>query len=464
MQQFKEELKNTPGDTSLVPCSVNLKLNREETLSVLDGLKGNLEKESLKDKLTLNTPEVNPAQQTGRSLKAFVFVLNIQGQPLMPCSYSKSKKMVKKGAAKVVKSFPLTIQLNFECENKKQETNLGLDSGYENIGFSVTTEKRELISGTLVLDGRTKERLDEKRMYRRMRRNKLWYRQPRFDNRTRKEGWLPPSVERRYNAHLSLITKLKKLIPISNITVEVGKFDIQKIENPDISGVEYQQGSLYEYQNMRSYLMAREKGKCQICKKDFKNKPSHIHHIKPRSEGGNNRHNNLAVLHEKCHKEIHEKHLVFKLSSSSKNYKTSTFMSVVNKRFSKDIPDIKITYGYITFVDRNILGLEKTHSNDAFVISGSKNQERSKSIEIKQVHRNNRVLQMNRKGFKFSIKNSKSKVNPYDIFWIKDKRYICRGMFNKGTFITYGSTKKKEYFKFSEVTKIFHFGSFVWES
>ena len=463
MQQFKEELKNVPRDTSLVPCSTNLELNRDQSLSVLDG-KDNLEKENLKGKLTLNTPEVNPAQQTGRSLKAFVFVLNSQGLPLMPCSYSKSKRMVKKGAAEVVKSFPLTIQLNFECEDKKQEVKLGVDSGFGNIGFSATTEKRELISGVLVLDGKTKERLDEKRMYRRLRRSQLWYREPRFDNRTRKEGWLPPSVERRYLSHLNLIERLKKLIPVSEIIIEVAKFDIQKIENPDIEGFEYQQGNLYEYQNMRSFLMAREKGKCQICNKDFKNKPSHIHHIKPRSKGGNNRPNNLAILHEKCHDSLHEKHLENKLKSNTKNYKQSTFMSIINKRFFKDIPDIKIIYGYITFVDRNILGLEKTHHNDAFVISKGTFQERSKIIEIKQVHRNNRVLQLNRKGFKFSIKNSKSKVNPYDLFWIKDKRYICKGMFNAGTYITYGQTKKKEYFKFSEVTKIFHFGSFIWES
>jgi len=71
----------------------------------------------LKDsKLTLNNPEVNQVQQTERSLKAKVFVLNKQGNPVMPCSYAKSKRMVKKGAARVVKRFPFTIQLNFECE------------------------------------------------------------------------------------------------------------------------------------------------------------------------------------------------------------------------------------------------------------------------------------------------------------------------------------------------------------
>jgi len=455
MQQFKEELKNVPRDASQVPCSTNLKLNREDTLSVSDS--------SEKDKLTLNNPEVNRVQQTGRSLKAFVFVLNSQGELLMPCSYAKSKRMVKKGAAKVIKRFPFTIQLNFECENKTQEINLGVDTGFGNIGFSATTEKQELISGTLILDRKTKERLDERRMYRRGRRNRHhWYRQARFDNRKRERDWLPTSVERRYQTHLSLIEKIKRLLPIKNIILEIAKFDIQKIEDPDIKGKEYQQGNLYEYQNVKSYLMSREKGKCQFCGKDLKGSPSQVHHIRPRSKGGNNRPNNLAILHEKCHKNLHEKHLEKSLNLNSKNYKQSTFLSIINKRFWQDIPDLKTTYGNITFVDRNNLELEKTHYNDAFVISKGSSQKRCKAIEIKQVHRNSRVLQLNRKGFKPSIKKEKSKANPYDIFWIKTKKYICKGMFNAGKYITFGSTKKKEYFKFSEVTKMFHFGSFIW--
>jgi hypothetical protein len=418
---------------------------------------------SEKNKLTLSNPEVNRVQQTERSLKSFVFVLSKEGKPLMPCSYAKSKRMVAKGAAKVVKRFPLTVQLNFDCENKTQEVNLGVDTGFGNIGFSATTEKRELVSGTLVLDGKTKERLDEKRMYRKGRRNRHhWYREARFDNRRKKKGWLPPSIERRYQTHLILINKIKKLLPVTNVILEIAKFDIQKLENPDIENDQYQQGNLYEYQNVKSYLIAREKGKCQFCSKELKGQPSQIHHIKPRSKGGNNRPSNLAILHKKCHDLMHRKKLEDTLKVNSKGYKPSTFMSIINKRFWNDIPDLITTYGYITFTDRNNLGLEKTHYNDAFIIAKGSNQERCKPITIKQVHRNNRVLQVNRKGFKPSIKKEKSKVNPYDIFWVKGKQYTCKGMFNYGEYIMFGPMKKKEYFKFQEVENIFHFGSFIW--
>jgi hypothetical protein len=405
---------------------------------------------------------VNLARRSGHSF--LVFILNKNGKPLMPCSFKKSKQLVREGKALVIKRSPFTIQMNYGSTGYRQKINLGIDSGYENIGFSARTDKEELISGTVKLDGRTKERLDEKRMYRRGRRNKLWYREPRWLNRTKPEGWLPPSIERRYQTHLILIERIKKLIPISKVIIEIAKFDIQKLENPDIKGKEYQQGSLYEYQNVRSYLMSREKGLCEYCKKDFKNSSSHIHHRKPRNKNGNNRLGNLMLLHKDCHKKIHKKPELLKKyeKTSVKSYKQSTFMSIINKRFFNDIKDLEVTYGNITFVNRNKLGLIKTHYNDAFVISGGITQKRIKPFKVTQKHRNNRVLQMNRKGFKPSIKRNRSIIAPLDLFWVNKIKYSCRGMYNKGKYILYGDVKKKEYFKMNSVEKYFNNGSLVW--
>lgn len=445
----KLEMRNTykPTNSSHVRSNFDLQLNREETLSVA----------SLKT--VSNNLEGNLAQRTGRSLKANVFVLNNEGQPLMPCSYAKSKRMVKSGKAKVVRRAPFTIRINFECENVVQEIVLGIDTGFGNMGFSAVTEKKELVCGTLKLDGRTSKRLAERRMYRRGRRNKLWYRQPRFLNRNMPIGWLPPSTQRRYDTHISLIVRLKRLLPISKVILEVAKFDIQKIENPSIEGKDYQQGNMYEYQNTRSYLMVREKGLCQLCGKDFKKQPSHIHHCRQKNESGSSRAKNLAILHKKCHKKLHKKGLKLK---APKEYKASIFMSIVNKKFWNDIPNMQMTYGNITFVNRNKLGLEKTHFNDAFVVAEGTEQSRTKPYEIIQRHRNNRVLQLNRKGFKPSIKKNKSKISPLDLFWVKGIKYICKGMFSYGKYVLYGDAKKKEYFKTTYIEKYFNQGSFAW--
>jgi hypothetical protein len=382
----------------------------------------------------------------------------------MPCSPLKARLLLKSGKATVVKRYPFTIQLTYKRGGETvQEVSLGIDSGFKNIGFSATTQNKELISGTLTLDSKTKDRLDEKRMYRRGRRNKLRYRKPRFDNKKRKEGWLPPSIERKYQSHLRLISIIRKLLPIKQATVEVAKFDIQKIINPEISGVEYQQGTLYDYCNMVSYLQTVQKNVCPYCKKEFKGQPKAIHHIYQRSDKRRtNGADGLLLLHKKCHIDLHEKHREKEFQKPVRKFEPSTFMSIVHKKFYKDLSDLKVTYGYITQINRNEYKIEKSHHNDAFIISGGNQQKRCKPITIEQKHRNNRVLQTNRKGYKPSIRKVRSFIQPKDAFWCKGKEYRCKGMFGNGKYVLYGEMKKKEYINVKLVEKHFNFGSFTW--
>ena len=444
---LRRRLTDTPLNVQslLVRGSVDLSLNRpqrvsEQVLSTFD-----------------NNPEGVQVQHTGRSLKPFVYVLSKEGKPLMPCSHAKSKRMVKTGKATVVKKFPFTIQLNFECENQVQEVTFGIDSGYANIGFNAVSEKKELISGTVKLDGKTSERLTERRMYRRNRRNRLWYRKPRFLNRSRKEGWLSPSIQRRYDTHLNLINRLKKILPVSETIIEVANFDIQKIMNPDISGTDYQQGSLYGYQNMKSYLMAREQGKCQLCGKDFKGQPSHIHHCKQRNKSGSNRPKNLAILHKACHEKLHRKGLNL---PKPKSYKPNTFMSIIHKQFWEDVDDLQVTYGYKTFIKRNELNLEKSHSTDAFVIAKGSIQNRINPWNIEQKHRHNRAIQLNRRGFKPSIRTSVYKIQSKDLITVNGQIFSVIGIQNKGSYV-----KVKDYPKViptKNIERMYNFGGFAW--
>jgi len=375
----------------------------------------------------------------------------------MPCSTRHARLLLRNKKAVVIKRFPFTIKLIFGSSGYKQKVTLGIDSGFENLGFSAVSEKKELISGTVKLDGRTSERLTERRMNRRGRRNRLWYRKPRFLNRSKPEGWLPPSIERRYQTHLTLINKLKGILPIAQTIIEIANFDIQKIMNPDISGTDYQQGSMFGYQNMRSFLMAREHGKCQLCGKDFKNQPSHIHHCKQRNESGSNRAENLVILHRKCHEKLHKKGLKL---SEPKSYKPNTFMSIIHKRFWKDVDNLQVTYGYKTFIKRQELGFEKNHSTDAFIIAQGSIQERSKSWNIEQKHRHNRAIQLNRKGFKPSIRTSIYKIQPKDLITINGQIFSVIGIQNKGAYV-----KVKDYPKVistKNIESIYNFGGFAW--
>jgi len=313
----------------------------------------------------------------------------------MPCKPAKARHLLRDGKAKVVRREPFTIQLKWDCEENVQEIKLGIDTGYQNIGFSAVTDKQELISGTVKLDNFMSKRLQDKSMFRRNRRNRLRYRQPRFNNRRKPKGWLPPSIQRRFDTHLTLINKLKAILPISKVIVEVANFDIQKIKNSTIQGTDYQQGDLYGYQDVKSYLIAREKGRCQLCCKIYK-KPDtwKTHHIIPTSQGGTNTPSNFALLHNSCHDKLHKEHLEH-LLKANKQYKESTFMSIIRWRFYT--LGFTPTFGNITFVNRNKLNLEKTHINDAFVIAGGEYQLRTKSYQIVQRRKNNRRLQIQRK-------------------------------------------------------------------
>jgi len=449
MQKLSQRNTCTPTDAQPVCCNCDSELNREEILS-----DQNL-------KTCDNSSEVDQAQHTERSLQPKVYVLNCRGKPLMPCSYAKSKRMVRKGAAKVIKRSPFTIQLNFDCENKVQDVTLGIDTGYSNIGFSAVSEKDELISGEVILENGMTKRIQDKAMYRRNRRNRLWYREPRWKNRSanKKEGWLPPSTLRRFKTHISLIKKIKKLLPISKIRIEIANFDIQKIENPDIEGTGYQQGSMYQYRNRIAYLITREKGKCQYCDKEYKKGDGwRLHHIWGKLK---NRPQDWALVHESCHKKLHAKHEEYVLQQKKSNsYKDSTFMNIIRKRF---IGLFEITYGNITFQNRCDLDLEKSHVNDAFVIAGGANQKRCSQFKIEQKRKNNRCLQLNRKGFKPSIRRQRYSLQPKDLVKINGEIYEVKGIHSYGAQVklknSFGniinkSVKKLDEWKFHQKTLI----------
>lgn len=232
----------------------------------------------------------------------YAAVLTACGGALTPTRIGRAKQLVRDGKAKVVCHTPFVIQLNYTTEEHVPAMTLGIDTGYGHVGFSIISEEthREYYRGILELEVNnvTKKRIDEKRMYRRNRRNRLWHRPARWMNRKKPDGWLPPSVSRLYNAQAGLVRWIGRWFPYSKLRFEIGKFDIQRIENPEIEGTDYQNGDLKGYWNMKSYLLSREHGVCQLCGKPFtENDRIEIHHIIPRSKGGTNRASNLAVLH-----------------------------------------------------------------------------------------------------------------------------------------------------------------------
>ena len=204
---------------------------------------------------------------------------------------------------------PFTIQLVNPSSCYKQDVTLGVDTGSRHIGISVTTSSQELFACELTLRDDIVDNLSKRRMLRRSRRNrKTRYRKARFNNRgnARQEDRLMPSAKQRLNSHIQLVLKVSKILPISKIVVETASFDIQKIKNPQISGTQYQEGEQLDFNNVREYVLARDKHVCQHCKGKSKDSILEVHHIETRKVGGNAP-NNLVTVCKTCHERHHNK-------------------------------------------------------------------------------------------------------------------------------------------------------------
>ncbi len=231
----------------------------------------------------------------------FVFVLDKNKKPLEPCHPARARKFLKTGKAKVFKRFPLTIIMVAQelRDNSSNHYQLKIDPGSKTTGLAILRNNQVIWGAGLSHRGsQIKDALLSRRQLRRSRRNrKTRYRKPRFLNRSRPKGWLAPSLMSRVHNIVTWVNRLIRVCPILGISQELVKFDLQKLENPEISGIEYQQGELFGYE-VREYLLEKWGRKCTYCDKE--NVPLQIEHIVPKSKGGSNRITNLCLACPKC--------------------------------------------------------------------------------------------------------------------------------------------------------------------
>ena len=369
----------------------------------------------------------------------FVYVLNKNGEALMPCKPRKARVLLKEKKAKVVNRTPFTIQLLYGSSGYKQPVNLGVDAGSHYIGLSATTHKKELFKATVELRQDISGLLESRKILRRNRRNKLRYRPARFNNRGKK-GKLAPSIQHKIDSHLTIIKRICNIIPIENIIVETAEFDIHKLKNPEVYGVEYQHGDGEGFYNVKSAVLSRDNYTCQIC--GVKQAKLEVHHIRSRSEGGSNRMDNLVVLCKDCHAKVHTGELDF--TNKVKSFKHSSHMNIMRKRLvqslKNEFSNVFETFGYLTKYVREKLGLVKSHCNDAFIISHNLDAEQS-DVEYlyKKVRRHNRQIHKSKpsKGGKRKRNQSPYIVNGfrrYDKVMYNNKECFITGKRSSGYF------------------------------
>ncbi|MFL5661269.1 MAG: RNA-guided endonuclease IscB [Ktedonobacteraceae bacterium] len=233
-----------------------------------------------------------------------VFVLDTNKHPLQPVHPGRARWLLRKRKAAVFKHYPFTIILRSAVESPSvQPLRIKLDPGSQTTGIVIVNDQSGQVLFAAELSHRgqeIKKALDRRRAVRHNRRQRhIRYRKPKFDNRRRPKGWLPPSLMSRVYNVLTWVNRLRRLCPIAVISMELVRFDPQAMEKPEIEGCQYQQGTLAGYE-VREYLLEKWSRTCAYCSKQHI--PLQIEHIIPRAKGGTDRVSNLTLACETCNR------------------------------------------------------------------------------------------------------------------------------------------------------------------
>jgi len=233
-----------------------------------------------------------------------VRVLNQDRTPAMPCTPARARRLLSAGKAAVLRFQPFMVILKHNTP-EKQPLQLKTDPGAKTAGLALTLQTKT--GGKVIWAAELAHRTDikhallQRKAQRRGRRQrKTRYRAARFQNRTRPKGWLTPSVKNRVLRGTTWTQRLIRWTPITHLVIEHVKFDTQLMADAEISGIEYQQGTLQGYE-VRQYLLEKWDRRCAYCGRD--NRPLTIDHIIPRSRNGSNRILNLTLACQPCNQD-----------------------------------------------------------------------------------------------------------------------------------------------------------------
>jgi len=285
----------------------------------------------------------------------YVFVLDPDRNPVMPCTARRAHELMAKGRAARFRSHPFTIILKHSPAKNTQPLEFKVDPGSKTTGMSLVIHgakgSRVIIAAHLIHRGHEiSESLIQRRAYRRSRRNRhTRYRQKRFDNRrpmAKRDGsrskepslrqqehytrrgkvhpyyarcsvrspyvpkthrktrttkglatWVPPSTQSRLQQFATWLSVFKRHSPVDNCQVEEVIFDTRLLLHPNTT--DYQASTTFGYQ-MRAYLIHRHSNTCQYCHGASGDLTMTWDHIHPRSQGGTNSSKNATLACYTC--------------------------------------------------------------------------------------------------------------------------------------------------------------------
>ena len=373
----------------------------------------------------------------------------------MPTNSANARILLKQGKARVIQRTPFAIQLLYETKEHVQSVTVGIDDGGIHVGIAAVSRGQSLFQQEVALRSDIKSKLDTRRQYRRSRRyRKTRYRKPRFLNRKQSipickvcdknapaskvicraclkkaDGVhqkyaeikksvfrIPPFIKAKKDAIIRVVKQIP--LPISRIILEDVYFDFQAMENPGISGEQYQHGTLFYHKNFKQACLVRDGFKCRPC---GATSSLQCHHIRPRANGGTDKLSNLMTLCQTCHERYHKKGLTLPKQKSSFYISAAHVQQrkqYLQNELSKIAP-LQTTFGYITSHYRNNAGIEKSHINDAVMIADKQATPLDRQIKTKHVQLRKRSLHeaTARKGRK--TRNWTQRRNNKNVFTLK---------------------------------------------
>lgn len=320
---------------------------------------------------------------------SFAFVKDIRGKILSPMFTGKAWKKVKKGQAKVLNTYPLHIQLNYEVDTTlspdDSEFHLGIDPG-DTTGLAVVqkcrTHNRTVFKANLSHRKDIHKLIQQRAMYRRLRRSHKKYRPARFNNRasSKRTGRLAPSIKARKAEIIRIINyKILKAIRLDYIHIEDNKFDIRAFTDQyKPKHTQYQISNRLD-ENLRLATIYRDNNACKLC--GATNTRIEVHHIVPRRDNGPDSIHNLICLCSKCHSEVTNNEYKYKniLLSLIGAIDTSITRQAAYNQIGKKYlytelqslikTTLQLESGADTANLRYKYDIEKTHSNDASLMT-----------------------------------------------------------------------------------------------
>lgn len=278
-----------------------------------------------------------------------VFVVDAEGKPLLPCHPARARKLLKTRKAEVLRGSPFAIRLSYTVENPVGSLRAKVDDGSRYVGIALVNEHtgEVVLRGVLVQRGDVVRLLTLRREHRRFRRFRVVRHRP-CRNQNRKQVVPSPSIRQKKEAICRVLVDLAKIAPISGVDVELVSTGVK---NPALPG-----------NSVREKVLSRDRA-CVLC---GSGKELQRHHLAPRSKGGTDTPQNQVLLCTECHRKLHAGEVSLSKKGETFSWRAhvvlgKAYLLALLSRFG----EVRVTEGWQTKEWREVLGLTKSHANDA---------------------------------------------------------------------------------------------------